>query len=267
MKTTSAQYAQADARTSSRLVTCVAALIATVLMPLAHAGEVRFSSGDKQVALVELYTSEGCSSCPPAERFMSTFLDDRTLWKSVVPVAFHVDYWDYIGWKDPYASPDYTKRQREHAWRLGMGTIYTPGFFAAGSEWRKWRRTNPTIPESTPGELDVVVNDGRVTATFTPKGVEADKRFTVHIAVLGFDLQSSVDRGENAGRTLEHDFIVLGDNATALKASADGKHSAELDLPTLRAESKKRALAAWVSYSQDPEPLQATGGWLTQVEN
>lgn len=252
--------------TASRSVSA-AALLMTLLMPIAEAGEIKFSSGDNQVALVELYTSEGCSSCPPAERFMSTFLDDRDLWKSFVPVAFHVDYWDYIGWKDPYASPAYTKRQREHAWRLGMGTIYTPGFFTAGNEWRRWRKTNPAIPDETPGVLDVVVNDNRVMATFTPKGVDVDKRFTIHIAVLGFDLSSSVERGENAGRTLEHDFIVLGDNTVPLKSDNDGRLTAELDLPDLRAKSERTALAAWVSYNQDPEPLQATGGWLTQISN
>lgn len=244
-----------------------AVLIFGVFTATARAGEFTFSSGDAQVALVELYTSEGCSSCPPAERYMSTFLDSRNLWKEFVPLAFHVDYWDYIGWKDPFASADYTKRQRKHAARLGMRTIYTPGYFSAGNEWRHWRKTNPDVPEATPGVLEISVKDDLVIARFTPKQVDGNRRLVVHVATLGFDITSSIDRGENAGRTLEHDFVVLGDNAMALERAEDGSLTAKLSLPTLRAESKRRALAAWVSYSRDAEPLQATGGWITQVDN
>jgi len=194
-------------------------------------------------------------------------LDSRNLWKEFVPLAFHVDYWDYIGWKDPFASADYTKRQRKHAARLGMRTIYTPGYFSAGNEWRHWRKTNPDVPEATPGVLEISVKDDLVIARFTPKQVDGNRRLVVHVATLGFDITSSIDRGENAGRTLEHDFVVLGDNAMALERAEDGSLTAKLSLPTLRAESKRRALAAWVSYSRDAEPLQATGGWITQVDN
>ena len=74
-----------------------------------------FESNNEQVSLIELYTSEGCSSCPPAERWLSKLADDESLWSHFVPLAFHVDYWDYIGWKDPYASKEYSQRQRRYA--------------------------------------------------------------------------------------------------------------------------------------------------------
>src|SRR5881394_2772067 len=74
-----------------------------------------FQSSGEQVALLELYTSEGCSSCPPAETWLSRLKESPKLWKDFVPVAFHVDYWDYLGWKDPFAAKVYTERQHEYA--------------------------------------------------------------------------------------------------------------------------------------------------------
>ena len=106
----------------------------------AGAQTVHLESPGPRVSLLELYTSEGCSSCPPADRWISTLRDDPRLWHEVVPVAFHVDYWDYIGWKDRFASPVYGNRQRDYARNRHVGTVYTPGFVLAGKEWRSWFR-------------------------------------------------------------------------------------------------------------------------------
>src|SRR5437899_10682781 len=80
---------------------------------------VTFQSSEKQTALLELFTSEGCSSCPPAEAWLSRLQDSTGLWRDVVPVAFHVDYWDYLGWRDRWAAKDFSERQRAYAasWR------------------------------------------------------------------------------------------------------------------------------------------------------
>ena len=85
-----------------------------------------FSSSVERVALVELYTSEGCSSCPPADRWLSQLNSSDKLWDNFVPVAFHVDYWDYIGWKDRFASKAYSQRQRRYAKEQGERTVYNP---------------------------------------------------------------------------------------------------------------------------------------------
>lgn len=84
--------------------------------------------------LVELYTSEGCSSCPPADRWLRNLpaRDD------VVALAFHVDYWDYLGWRDRFADSRFTDRQRAMAARAGSGTVYTPEVALDGREWRRW---------------------------------------------------------------------------------------------------------------------------------
>ena len=88
--------------------------------------------------MIELYTSEGCSSCPPAEAWLSTWKSSPDLWKSVFPVAFHITYWDDLGWTDSFAQPAFTQRQRDYAARLGQDSVYTPEFVVNGREWRGW---------------------------------------------------------------------------------------------------------------------------------
>lgn len=97
-------------------------------------------SPPERVALLELYTSEGCSSCPPADRWLSELKTNNELWTRVVPVAFHVDYWDYLGWPDRFAAASFSNRQREYALQGAVSTVYTPGLIYNGSEWRDWRR-------------------------------------------------------------------------------------------------------------------------------
>src|SRR5437867_5566462 len=87
-----------------------------------------FESGDTQSSLIELFTSEGCSSCPPAERWLSALKSRSDLWKKAVPVAFHVDYWDHLGWRDRFAKPEFTSRQQRYAAAWGGDSVYTPGF-------------------------------------------------------------------------------------------------------------------------------------------
>ncbi|MCB1738986.1 MAG: DUF1223 domain-containing protein, partial [Gammaproteobacteria bacterium] len=104
---------------------------------------IHVNSGPRQVALLELFTSEGCSSCPPADRWLSGLIDDPRLWRELVPVAFHVDYWDYLGWPDRFASREFSRRQRDHARSGGLSQVYTPGVVLNGAEWRGWHRGRP----------------------------------------------------------------------------------------------------------------------------
>ena len=109
------------------------ALSGTVLAG-ASGAQFEFQSGEKQVPLVELYTSEGCSSCPPAEAWMGRLKDAPDLWKGFVPVAFHVDYWNSLGWKDRWSSPEFTERQRAYAEAWKSESVYTPCFVVNGKE-------------------------------------------------------------------------------------------------------------------------------------
>lgn len=235
-------------------------LIGLLLLSIAcraAAGPLVMHSGAAQVTLLELYTSQGCSSCPPAERWLNEYAEDDALWREIVPVAFHVDYWDYIGWRDPYARPDNGERQRDYA-RLGkVRTVYTPGFLANGREWRGWvLRSGPRASDSRPGSLDVRVHDGRVEARF-PAGGEP---LLLNIAVLGFGIETDVTRGENRNRTLRQEFVSL---AHAVHPSTDGHWQVVLP-PYDHRDARRLGLAVWVSAPDHPAPLQATGGWLDE---
>src|SRR5437867_10546167 len=97
---------------------------------------VTFESGDSQTTLIELFTSEGCSSCPAADAWISQLKESPDLWKKIVPVAFHVDYWNNLGWRDRFAKPEFTARQRRYVATWRGDFVYTPGFVANGREWR-----------------------------------------------------------------------------------------------------------------------------------
>src|SRR5437763_12029180 len=119
-----------------------------------------FESSETQTSLIELFTSEGCSSCPPAEKWLSAFKSNPDLWKKTVPVAFHVDYWNHLGWRDRFSKPEFTSRQRRYAAAWGGDSVYTPGFVVNGKEWRGWFGGNVTPITSTKvGVLRVAVRD------------------------------------------------------------------------------------------------------------
>lgn len=225
----------------------------------AQAFEARSSSG--RTSLLELFSSEGCSSCPPADEWMRSFRGDPGLWKDIVPVTFHVDYWDSLGWKDRFARPEFTARQRRYSAEWKSGSIYTPGFVLNGREWRDWGSRPPKISGESVGILSIrSLADDKYEVVFNPEktGREAMK---AHVAVLGFDLRSEVTRGENAGRTLIHDFVVLGYAEEALRQDKDGTSHAIVKVGSPSADPAK-AIAAWVTGEKSSEPLQATGDFL-----
>lgn len=229
-----------------------------------NADTQRYVSSAAQVQLIELYTSEGCSSCPPADKWLSGLSGDAGLWQQFVPVALHVDYWDYIGWRDPYATPFFSLRQQRYAQQGGVSQVYTPGFVVDGREWQGWfrSRSRPQSSDATPGVLSVEFIDSvRTRVQFQPQASVPNK-LTVSLAVLGFDLDSAVANGENAGRILHHDFVVLGLIEVPLQHDEHG-YRAEVALPSLTQPAKRTALAAWVSAADSPMPLQAVGGWLS----
>ena len=242
-------------------IRCIPAtlLLALVLLHArsAVAEKLTFDSGNRQVTLLELYTSQGCSSCPPAERWLNEYVDDTALWTRIVPLAFHVDYWDYIGWKDVYASAEHGERQRDYARAGKARSVYTPGLFANGREWRGWTlRVTPRTSNQEPGNLSVTVEAGRVVAIFEPAGGP----YELHLALLGFDINTRVEQGENRNTTLKQQFVVL---AHALHTSSDGHW--DVPLPQGELTASRYAIAAWVSRPGNPAPVQATGGWITAI--
>jgi hypothetical protein len=233
-------------------------LAGTALISNVYASEKHFSSGENKVTLVELYTSEGCSSCPPAEKWMNSLKEDSRLWTYFVPVAFHVDYWDYIGWKDPFAKSDYGLRQRRYKQQGNIHTVYTPGMMLDGKYWQKWHyKKRVPLSGETAGNLDVVLSGNKLQASYLPLAQHSDD-WELNIAVLGFDLHSRVRAGENFGRNLDQDFVVLGHKR---KVSSNGKW--QMELPAVKSEySQRTGLAVWVNKKGSQTPVQATGGWL-----
>ncbi len=228
----------------------------------ALAGGPTFASGEGQVHVIELYTSEGCSSCPPADHWLRQWTARDELWNQLIPLALHVDYWDYLGWRDPFASPDHSVRQRRYRRERGLSAVYTPGFLFDGREWRRW--SGGRLPDLEParevGQLVLRLDGDWATAHFKPL-VELG-RARVHVAVLGFGLRSEVPAGENRGRTLRHDFVVLGMSDQAMTASDDGL-TARLPVPAPRRPAPRLGIAAWISDGYSQAPVQAVGGWLT----
>lgn len=220
-----------------------------------------FSSGEQRVALIELFTSEGCSSCPPADRWLSGLKADPGLWKDFVPVAFHVDYWDYIGWTDRFAKAEYSDRQRQYAKDGGARAVYTPGLFHQGKDWQGWRRgKSGEVNKSRVGDLRVSIGNDAASISFESLDSTLD-RLNVHLVLLGMNLQTEVRAGENKGRKLGHDFVALNIVSLPMKKSASG-YTAITQLPEIPPDTHDFALAVWVSEVGAQRPIQSVGGYL-----
>lgn len=224
---------------------------------------VHFASGPERVSLIELFTSEGCSSCPPAERWLGKLRDAPGLWRDFVPVAFHVDYWNRLGWPDRFSSKEFTRREYAYAAAWASESVYTPCFVRDGAEWRAREVPRPAGAAATAGTLSVVYNRAKdtVRADFVAAGAgegggaNTGAAFEVHAAILGSGIVSKVTSGENRGETLGHEFVAL-----ALVHGVPGRELA-LAFPAV-AGVPRHALAVWVTRRGGLTPLQATGGWL-----
>ncbi len=216
---------------------------------------VEFSSDNTQTSMVELFTSQGCSSCPPAEHWLNKFGNNNQLWKEVVPIAFHVDYWDQLGWPDPYANHAYSARQYRHQQQAHVRSVYTPGILVNGKEWRGWMR-GEDFPkgEEDAGILKFSANPKIVSVEYS----KSSKDHILNVALLGIGIKTDVQRGENRNHILEQEFVALSHHMYA--ANSDGW---EIDLPKGASEHAERyALAIWVSSMDDISPIQATGYWI-----
>lgn len=217
------------------------------------AGPAQFASGENRVALVELFTSEGCNSCPPAERWLGTLRDDPGLWRDFVPVAWHVDYWNRLGWPDRFSTREFTQREYAYATAWASQSVYTPCVVRDGAELVGSRSLTPS--GTAAGKLTVRYEGDTVHAEFVTEGPRAGEAFEIHAAILGAGILSKVSAGENSGETLHHEFIAL--------KLAQGPLGQDLTLAVPKLTGVPRhALAVWVTRRGELAPLQATGGWL-----
>lgn len=201
--------------------------VSLLIAPWAVAADTTCSkdSPPHTVALLELYTSEGCSSCPPADRFVSGLRAAGLTSEQVVPLSLHVDYWDHIGWKDPFASRTFTERQRWLSAQASSRVIYTPEIFVAGKELRDWRSGAPSAIRQTngrPAQAQISISLGQPAKGGLPVEIRAKARAgKLFVALFENGLSSKVMAGENSGTLLKHDYVVR-DWIGPLALTADG---------------------------------------------
>ena len=190
----------------------------------ANGSECSATTGAQTNVLVELFTSEGCNSCPPADRWLSALGRGTAGSAGVVPVAWHVDYWDYIGWKDRFAQAEFSARQRQLAGIRRDRLVYTPQVLVQGLDYRGWAR----------GDFDAAVEPIRARPARaqislslvgrSAAGLEVEVRarlvdavagatpreYALVLAATASGFSTAVRAGENAGRRLEHDHVAFG---------------------------------------------------------
>ncbi len=190
-------------------------LVATAATPDERdpAPPISITSGAFKTPLVELYTSEGCSSCPPADRWLRQLGQALTQDFAAVPLAFHVDYWNYLGWVDAYSKPAFTARQRRIAANNRQAGIYTPEFFVNGRETRGGENIVQSI-EKANSQLAAATLQVQVTrrdSTGIAARLAVDNRAPpahAYVAIYENDITRTINAGENRGKTLQHDFVV-----------------------------------------------------------
>jgi hypothetical protein len=178
------------------------------------------SSPAHSAALVQLFTSEGCDSCPPADRWLARLRSKGYTEERLVPLAFHVDYWDYLGWRDRFASPEFSQRHRDQASLNQARVVYTPQVFVDSREFRDWRnedRVRAEIARINAREsgirLDVSASrlaDGRLDVKLAAEGRPNARELPaqVYVAVYENGLESQVTAGENKNVLLRHERVV-----------------------------------------------------------
>jgi hypothetical protein len=210
----------------------LAAALSIAALPLACAGSCTLQSPPHRLAVLELYTSEGCNSCPPADRWFSALPQRGITADRAVLLAFHVDYWDQLGWPDRFSQMRFSERQRGMAARNRRGVIYTPQLVLDGHDLRagarpedldsKIRSINAEKAGATiRADVRRAAGSVRVTAEIQVLEAGARSESQAWVAVFENGLSSRVSAGENAGKLLYHDFVVR-ELAGPFPVAADG---------------------------------------------
>lgn len=192
----------------------------------------QMAASPRKPVVVELFTSEGCSSCPPADALLAQIEKEQPIdGAEIIVLGEHVDYWDRLGWKDRFSSSDFTRRQEQYAYRFNIDSAYTPQMVVAGtSEFNgaDWSQARTAIKESeiyASANVALAISGDRakIAVTAAPKNAE------VILAITESGLTNNVLRGENTGRMLKHTGVVRTIK-TLGKVGADGNFHAEPEL-------------------------------------
>ena len=223
-------------------------------------------SRPRHVVLVELFTSQGCSTCPPADRLLSKIAEESA--GRVVTLSFHVDFWNSTGWTDPFSTREWTERQVAYGRRFGLSQVYTPqavvdgGGEMVGSDADRLRGAIDAAAARPAGEISLHLEPAgsrvKVGAEVNlPEALRGD-RLDLMVAVFETGLITQVGRGENSGRTLRNDYVVRRlERVERLKANgpAQSRHTVSLRL----SKDWNPARLGVAAFLQDPKSLEIRG--------
>jgi hypothetical protein len=245
-------------------------LLATLLPLPLRAAQCSVQSPQGTVALVELYTSEGCSSCPPADRWLSGLGARGYVPSRVVPLSLHVDYWDYIGWKDRFAKGEFSARQRKMTALQRAALVYTPQVMLQGHDFRAWgtrafdRAVTRINEQPAKARIHLKIEALRKEAVAVEataellEGSPAQGDAALYLAAYENKLASQVTAGENRGARLAHDYVVLEWRGPYGFPSSSPRLVERRELPLVpKAIPANSGIAAFVQNRRSGEILQA----------
>jgi hypothetical protein len=227
--------------------------------------------------VIELFTSEGCSSCPPADALLQKLDQSQPVsGAEVIVLSEHVDYWNDIGWADPYSSREYTERQSAYADHFGLNTVYTPQMVVDGNlelVGSNERRAVEAVREAAmskkaPVCVSLGASDDKTASIHVEAGpltssTEKAQSANVFLGIADDSDESQVSRGENAGRTLRH-VAVLRDLTRIGTVNASGPFSRDLNLNLNSKRPKNRRILVII---QEPEVGKILGAALTRLSD
>ena len=233
-------------------------LIVSIIVLSASAHE--FASGSNPTPLIELFSSEGCSSCPPAEEQLAELTKNKDLWTKFVPINFHVDYWNQLGWVDPYSNAQFTARQHEYAKSWNVKTVYILAFVGNGSSLGATLNLKNFILTAASAQTPklIIKIDKKLQAQISATNLDSKKDYILHMVLLGNGLVSKVTSGENKNHTLTQNFVVLNYQAKTLERTGKPNQF----LLSGKIKPSRTAIAAWITEKNDMHPLQCLGGYL-----
>jgi len=237
-------------------------IIAVFITNILFAQDYTFESKENRVNIIELYTSQGCSSCPPADKWLSKLKKDPNLFKDFIPMAFHITYWDFIGWKDIFAKKLHDNRQRYYSNKVWKkNSVYTPQFIINAKEYKRWfsNQSFPIFENKYGGDLKVNFNNNKIKVSYFNKNIKNQKIY-LNIGILGFNYNIDIKRGENKYKTLEHDFVMLN-HIQKFAEIKNNRLNINTNLLNIEKNTNKKALVIWLS-NYDSDILQATGGYI-----
>jgi len=249
----------------------------SVLAVLSRSGSAAPQAATGGPVVLELFTSQGCSSCPPADKLLTRLSQDSALAGRVIPLSFHVDYWDYIGWQDPFDSPRWSERQREYARTFRSNRIYTPQLVVNGKTECVGSQ-EPVVRQQIASAL-AAPPAGKVTLDAAPDdagdrlrvrvGAEmqaaAGGNLDLWVAVWETGLETRVGAGENASKTLSNDYVVRRlEKAFTLPGKAGTRDSTEMVLG-LDKRWKRENLGV-AAFLQDPATRVIHGAASRRLE-